>query len=328
MPKIESFFSIPPFAGLVNLLRNCLIWEYNLTMNALKSGVLMLGVLASISTGLAQEVNPSRFIFSTFLGDGGSQQKLSIYTSDNGLDFSLLSHTGYGGRTKVLRDPTIMKYSDGKYYVAYTVQSWTTSSKTFGIASSEDLIHWEFLTEVESGISNTHYTWAPEWFVDTDGVHLIVSISSFDDKAGFRAYDFHAISADLTTWSGPNEIGIGPNYIDTVIVKDKDVYHAFAKNETTKYIEHATGPSLTGPWEWVGTDDWAGWGSGKEGISVFKLDDGTWRMFLDCYLKCGFLYASSENLFDWTATEVVPGDLTGVVRHGTVFREEEIAGGK
>jgi len=31
-------------------------------------------------------------------------------------------------------------------------------------------------------------------------------------------------------------------------VKSGSTYHAFSKNETTKYIEHATTTSLTGPY--------------------------------------------------------------------------------
>lgn len=53
-------------------------------------------------------------------------------------------------------------------------------------------------------------------------------------------------------------VGIGPNYIDTFIVykpstDGKVVYHAFSKNESAKYIEHATAQSVAGPWTFVQT---------------------------------------------------------------------------
>jgi hypothetical protein len=49
--------------------------------------------------------------------------------------------------------------------------------------------------------------------------------------------------------------GIGPNYIDTFIVWDEDskMYHAYTKNETSKYLEHAVATSLAGPWTFVQT---------------------------------------------------------------------------
>src|SRR4029079_15072782 len=214
----------------------------------------------------------------------------------------------------------ILKHKDGKYYVAYTLQSWTTSSMSFGIASSTDLTTWKFLVETPAGVSGARDTWAPEWFVDTDGVHLIINIDPLGNDSDFRSYDFKAKDDTLTTWEAPVPLGIGPNNIDTFVVKSGATYHAFSKNETTKYIEHATASSLRGPWTWVGKGDWAGWGSGKEGIALFQLDDGTWRMFLDCYSGCGFLYADSKDRDTWTGTKTVP-TLSGV-RHGTVLREE------
>lgn len=52
--------------------------------------------------------------------------------------------------------------------------------------------------------------------------------------------------------------GIGPNYIDTFVLYKASAdgtykYHAFSKNESAKYIEHATSQSLTGPWTFVQT---------------------------------------------------------------------------
>jgi hypothetical protein len=265
----------------------------------------------------------TRYVFSTFGGDAPAAERLSIFTSDDGVSFTLRASTGYAGPTGILRDPSIMKHVDGRFYVAYTTQSWTTSSTAFAIASSEDLAAWTFLTSIDAGVAGVHDTWAPEWFVDTDGsTHLIVSIDTLGTDSDFRSYVFTATDGTLTTWSGPVEMGIGPNYIDTFVVKDEATYHAFAKNETTKYLEHATASSLLGPWTWVGVGDWAGWGPGKEGPALVRLDDGRWRIFMDCYTGCGFLTAVGTDLTTWSATSVVPGGLSGQVRHGTVLRDD------
>ncbi len=278
------------------------------------------GALAALGLLVASPATAAtRYVFATFLGDAEAEEKLHIFTSSDGLDFTRFADTKYGGPTNVLRDPTIMKHTDGKYYIAYTVQSWTTNSSTFGIASSEDLSHWTFLTEVPAGVADVKFTWAPEWFKDDDGVHLIVNIG--DQGSQFRSYDYKATNDTLLEWEPPVPIGIGPNYIDTFVVRDGETYRAYTKNETTKFIEYATAPSLHGPWEWRGTQDWAGWGSGKEGIALFQLDDGTWRMFLDCYSGCGFLYADSPDLVTWSGTKEAPSGLSGL-RHGTVLREE------
>jgi hypothetical protein len=269
----------------------------------------------------------TEYIFATFTGDAAANEKLSIYTSPDGLNFKLLSNTGFAGPTGVLRDPTIMRHSDGNYYVAYTTASWTTTSTSFAIASSSDLINWTYLTTISAGVAGVHDTWAPEWFKDSDGsINLIVNIDTLGTDSDFQSYVFTATDGTLTTWSGPTPIGIGPNYIDTFVVKNDGAYHAFAKNETTKYIEHATATSLTGPWTWTDTGNWAGWGSGKEGPALVQLDDGQWRLFMDCYTSCGYLYATGTNLTSWTATALVPGGLSGVVRHGTVLKDDSFAG--
>ena len=71
--------------------------------------------------------------------------------------------------------------------------------------------------------------------------------------------------------------GTPPNNIDTYIVKIGADYHAFTKNEDTKYIEHATATSIDGPWDF-GTDvqDWAKWGSHREGPALLDLGNGSW----------------------------------------------------
>lgn len=280
--------------------------------------------LAALTTNHASQA-ATRYVFATFGGDDAAKQKLSLYTSKNGLDFTLLSNTGYAGPTGVLRDPSIMKHTDGQYYIAYTLKSWTTTSSSFAIASSPDLKNWTFRSEVPAQVTGVKDTWAPEWFKDTDGsIHLIVSIDT--NTTQFKSYLYTASNDTLAQWNAPVPLGIGPNYIDTFVVKVGAQYHAFTKNETTKFIEHATAAALTGPWNFVAKDDWTGWGSGKEGPALFQLENGQWRILLDCYGNCGFLQATSTDLNKWSSTSMMPG-LSGVVRHGTVLREDDAVAG-
>ena len=104
-------------------------------------------------------------------------------------------------------------------------------------------------------------------------------------------------------------------------MKVGSTYHVFAKNETTKYIEHATATSLTGPWTIVGSGNWAGWGSGLEGPALVQLPDGRWRLYFDNYAAGHYYYADSSDLSTFTAKTELPG-LSGSVRHFTVLRED------
>src|SRR3954465_3703050 len=101
-------------------------------------------------------------VYATFKGDAAADEELWIYQSTNGgTSYSVLSDTNFHGPTGVLRDPSILKYN-GRYYIAYTVQSWTTNSTYFNIASSTNLTSWTNVASVNSGIANTKFTWAPE----------------------------------------------------------------------------------------------------------------------------------------------------------------------
>ena len=265
------------------------------------------------------------YVFSTFKGDDAAGMKLSIYTSTDSVNFTLLSDTGFGGNTSYLRDPSIMRYTDGKYYLAYTdpmTASCCNPEDHFGIAVSADLTHWTDLVTVKAGVAGVSRTWAPEWFVEGGVVRIIANIDTGNQLPNFEPYVFTAQNSALTSWSGPTALGIGADYIDTFVARRGDTYHAFVKNDVTRYLEHATAPGLTGPWTFVGKGDWAGWGSGMEGPAIVQLDDGRYRMYVDPQsggAPCQTM--TSSDLVTWSAKASIPGPAGAAIRHGTVVRD-------
>lgn len=143
-----------------------------------------LSLFASLSVLLALESRPAAattYVFSSFKGDDAAGMKLSIYKSSDALNFTLFSDTGFGGNTTYLRDPSIMRHVDGKYYLAYTdpkAASCCNPEDHFGIAVSSDLTHWTDLTTVKAGVANVAHVWAPEWFVDDGVVKVIANIDT------------------------------------------------------------------------------------------------------------------------------------------------------
>jgi hypothetical protein len=279
-------------------------WRSLLTMLT----TLMIGGITSASAA-------TMYIYPTFKSDAAAEQKLFVYTSTNGTNFSLLSNTGFGGPTGVLRDPSIIKHSDGKYYIAFTVESWTTQSTYFAIASSSNLINWTEVATVNAGVSGTAYTWAPEWYVEGGTVRIIVSLGNSSYQ--FKPYVYTALNSALTSWSGPVDMGIGNNHIDTFVVKSGNTYHAFVKDETTKYIKRATSSSLIGGWSSF-TNLFA---SGYEAPSVVQMDNGTWRIYIDKYTNGGIWSATSSNLTSWSGLALI-----GYYRHGTVLKDTNYSG--
>jgi hypothetical protein len=188
-----------------------------------------------------------------------------------------------------------------------------------------DLVHWRNVTIVDAGVPGVAHTWAPEWFFDGSAIHVIANLGTTDIDSNFKPYLFTAEDSTLTSWNAPVPLGFGPNYIDTFVFEVGATYHAFAKNETKRYFEHATASTLTGPWTFVGTGNWAGWGSGMEGLALVQLDDGTWRIFMDGEGSTPFVTATSPDLYEWTAWTPLPG-LGNLVRHGTVIRDTATGG--
>ncbi|MFM9611916.1 glycoside hydrolase family 43 protein [Streptomyces niveiscabiei] len=253
---------------------------------------------------------------------------VNVYTSDDGTDFRLAKSSAYTPPSNRIRDASVFKHTDGFYYLTYTTHTWQDVSTTIGFARSSDRVNWTFLYDYTVPIANLSRAWAPEWFVDSDGsVNVIVSCSLTSDEWIFTPYRLRATNSALTAWSSPVALsGIGANHIDTYIVKIGSTYHAFTKNETTKYIEYATASSLNGPYTISKTGDWAGWGSYREGPSVIQLDNGAWRIYFDGYGDGKYYYSDSYDTFaTWSAPKALPA-ISGTARHFTVIKET-VSGG-
>jgi hypothetical protein len=289
------------------------------TLRCLLVALLAAAGATVVSTAPAAAAGPApHYLMTAFTNS--SESNMYVYDSPNATTFSLIRANAYTPPSGLIRDPSVIRHSDGWYYLVYTT-NWT--GDTIGFARSRDHVTWTFLRTVTVGLNGaTGSTWAPEWFVDTDGsVHVIFSASTAGTAGQFRPYRITATDSALSSWSGATPIGIPANYIDTFVVRSGASYVAFLKNETTKYIERATAPSLTGPWTFTGTGNWAGWGSGLEGPALVRLPNGSWRIYFDQYGARRYYYADSADLQTWSAKVELPG-ISGTVRHFTVLRED------
>jgi hypothetical protein len=294
-------------------------------LTAVPASALVLGEMPGM-VGTAAAAAPAngsatRYTIVPFLKNNDGT--VNVYQSDDATDFRLVKASAYTPPSNRIRDVSTLKHTDGFYYITYTTHSWQDVSTTIGFARSSDRLNWTFLYDYTVPIANLSRAWAPEWFVDSDGsVNIILSCSTTDDQWTFSTYRMRATDSSLTAWSAPVAMtGLGANHIDTFIVKIGSTYHAFPKNETTKYIEYATASSLDGPYTIQKTGDWAGWGSYREGPALVQLDNGGWRLFFDAYGETNYYYSDSYDTFaTWTAPKLLPG-VTGTVAHFTVIKE-------
>jgi hypothetical protein len=256
------------------------------------------------------------YIFATFTGDRAEDMKLRIYVSPDGIHYSLYSNTGCSGPSGALRDPSIMKHTDGRYYLVFTAPppNKPYAYENFvGLAWSTDLQTWHTMPNISTtGIPGVKVSWAPEWVVDGSGVpKFIVNCSS--RNSDLRPYLYTATNRDLTSWSGPVDIGIGAMHLDTQVLKVGDTWHCFTKS---KLLHHATAPSITGPWTYLpDRPDWPN----LEGPCATQLADGSWFMQVDP-MYGPQQYMTSPDLINWSPLIDLPGMSN--VKHGTVIRDD------
>ncbi|MEV6957631.1 glycoside hydrolase family 43 protein [Streptomyces sp. NPDC051207] len=295
------------------------------TLAALPASVLLLGGAPGLlgRAGAAPPPSGSATRYTIVPFPNSDDGVVDVHQSDDATDFRLVRAAAYRPPRGRIRDASILRHTDGAYYLTYTTRTWQDPSTTIGFARSTDRVDWTFLYDHPVPVAGLSRAWAPEWFVDADGsVHVIVSCSTADNEWNFTPYLLSATDSALTSWSTPVALpGLGANHIDTFVVRTGSAYHAFTKNETTKYIEYATASRLTGPYTIRRTGDWAGWGSYREGPALIHLDNGGWRLFFDGYGDGASYYSDSRDGFaTWTAPARLPG-VSGTARHFTVLKE-------
>lgn len=172
---------------------------------------------------------------------------------------------------------------------------------------------------------SVNYAWAPEFFTDADGLHILVAAAT----PTFKFYDFTPISSDLSTWrnNGYATIGGGTNTIDPFMVKIGSTYSLWYVDQLggsySNSIQYATNSSLLGTYTQAKNADWslAQFGYGREGECLVQLDDGNWRIYFEPVLGAVTYSNSTDNWNTWTA----PNNLiiTGITNikpgHGSVI---------
>ncbi len=278
----------------------------------------LIGCSAGSPT-LAQQLEPGRKPYVLTAFGNGDARTMSVHVSGDAATFTPLTLAAYSPPSGLIRDPSIIRHSDGWYHVVYTTD-WNGSE--IGFARSRDLTHWQFQRNLQLPLDGITNAWAPEWFVHADGsTHIIVSLSRGGTNGPFVPHLMTASDATLSAWNLPRPMpGLGPNAIDTFVVRHDGGYQAFVKNETNKFIERATASTLEGPWTIVSSGDWAGWGSWTEGPALVRRPDGGWRIYFDEYVERRYWYSDSDDLMRWSPRRELPG-LSGIVRHFTVLKQ-------
>ncbi len=272
------------------------------------------------------------YLYSYFKGNGDG---LHLAWSTNGYHWKALKQDSIFlkpevGRDKLMRDPCIIRGKDGRFHMVWTV-SW--NEKGIGYASSEDLLHWSEqqyipVMEHEAGARNA---WAPELTYDEERDEYIIywatTISGrypetqSQEENAYNHRQYYTTTRDFKTF-GETRLLYEPgfNVIDATIVKGRERYLMFLKDETReppqKNIRIAESEDIRGPYSPAGApitgDYWA------EGPTVLKQGD-TWLVYFDKYTEKKMGAVASTDLVNWADISDKISFPEGM-RHGSIFK--------
>lgn len=271
------------------------------------------------------------YLFSYFKGNGDG---LHLAYSEDGYHWSALRNDTIflqpaAGNDKLMRDPCIIRGKDGRFHMVWTV-SW--NEKGIGYASSEDLLTWsqqQFIPVMEHE-AEARNTWAPELTYDEERDEYMIywattitglypeTQSQEDNAYNHRMY--YTTTKDFKTFSDTKMLyEPGFNVIDATIVKDKERYVMFLKDETRepprKNLRMAYSQDLHGPYSAAGAPiTGAYW---AEGPTTLRLGD-TWLVYFDKYTEKKMGAVRSTDLTNWTDVSDQISFPEGM-RHGSIF---------
>lgn len=281
------------------------------------------------------------YLFVHFVGEGKNHEQIYFSLSRDGLHWRdlkdgkpvLLSHIGEQG----VRDPFIVRApGSGKYYLIATDlrieagKGWKaaqeTGSRSMIVWESEDLIHWSRERSAEVGVEGAGCVWAPEAVYDEEKKTFMVFWASkvrLTGEATAKHRMYASYTDDFKSFSEPFVyLEKEKDVIDMTIVREKDRYYRFVKDETTGTIMMDAGAELDGVFQPVHSDVLAVL-TGVEGPECYKLPDGTWCLIVDRFAEGkGYLPLLAKDLSKGEFEVLSTGDYylgESKKRHGGVI---------
>ncbi|WP_327314209.1 family 43 glycosylhydrolase [Streptomyces sp. NBC_01235] len=315
---------------------------------------------AAATTSGAPPVNHPKYagyLFAYFTGEGtadGEQIRYALSRGNDPLHWRELNGgspvlTSTVGE-KGLRDPFVIRSPKGdKFFLIATdlrmyqnsSGSWDDvqrhGSKSIMIWESTDLVHWTDQRLVKVAPDNAGNTWAPEaYWDDSLGEYVVFWASKLyaDDDPGHTGSTYnkmlYATTKDFRTFSEP-KVWDDPGYsvIDSTVVKYKDSYYRYTKDERdpsssspcSKFITGEKSTSLTSTkYDFVSDCIGSGSISRGEGPTVFKSNtEEKWYLFIDEYGARGYVPFETTDLDSGRWTMSTDYQLPASPRHGTVL---------
>lgn len=207
---------------------------------------------------------------------------------------------------KGVRDHTIVRHQDGKFYILATdlslaygfrnqyKQSWQeigeNGSKHLSLWESSDLVNWSEQRLVKVASDDLGCAWAPDIIYDRQEDDYIIHWSSSNRQDGYKKKCiYYARTKDFEHFSDPEVLyeKEDSGVIDSAMYEEDGLYYLFVKSEgnpSTMILLCST--STTGPWERVDAFDEA-MALIEQGMyeapTMLRTADGRCVLFIDYY---------------------------------------------
>lgn len=239
------------------------------------------------------------------------------------------------GKSKLMRDPCVVRGSDGTFHLVWT-SGWNENN--IGYASTRDFVTWSEQKEIpvmahEPQVRNA---WAPEVAYDAKRDEFILFWAStvpgkFAETAGASESDYnhrmyYTTTRDFASFA-PTKVFYDPGFsvIDATFLHANGRHYLIIKDETRnppkKYLQIAESDDVRGPFRNLSVP-FTPAGLWVEGPTALKIGE-YYVVYYDAYQKKHYGAMRSRDLKAWedvTSQLVLPDEGTQVrMRHGTVI---------
>ena len=278
------------------------------------------------------------YLFTYFTRNG--EDGLHLATSSDGYRWERLGDgksylTPRVGKSKLMRDPCVVRGPDAKYHLVWT-SGWNENN--IGYASSPDFIHWSEQKElpVMAHEPKVRNCWAPEIAYDTRRAEYLIFWAStvpgkFVETAGSSESEYNHRMYCTTTKEfaqfSPTRLFFDPGFsvIDATLLAANGRHYLIFKDETRnppkKYLQIAESDDIQGPFR-NPSAPFTPAGLWVEGPTALKIGND-YVLYFDAYQTKHYGAMRSRDLKTWedvTAKLALPDEDTPVrMRHGTVI---------
>ena len=249
--------------------------------------------------------------------------KMDYFTSLNGIEWAkqnIINNLPNG------RDPSLIYVKElKKFIITYSSASSTT---TFNIGISSDLINWEWKSIYISGYNSERRCWAPDLLYKDGKLYVTFSVKNISDD---NMQVYLTSTTDLETfnnWTPPEKLALGLDYvIDSQIKFVNGLYYLICKNGTNE--------NVVDPIKIFTSDNLINWNiynsslinAEVEGCNLIPYDD-KFLIEVDLFLERGHAFAKTEILNDnskilWNESNGLSIGLEDVAHGSIIYVDDE-----